>query len=198
MLESVHPPVRATPVVPDAFRALTVGDAMTRSVYTVTPKWSLLDAARAMRSHHVSGMPVVDDSDRLVGVLSESDIVQELHAATGVAHARGVLDLFLAAAGLRRHELIDNCLHHLEHRKVADAMARRPVTVAPDDSLGEAARVMRRFNVNRVPVLGGERLVGILTRQDVVEALSRVSSRSEPAPRRFTRGVRADATSRAM
>ncbi len=198
MLESLRAPNRSTPAVPDAFRALTVGDVMTKSVYTVTANWTLLDAARAMRAHHVSGMPVVDEDDRVVGVLSESDIVQELHEATGVGNARGVLDLFLAAAGLRRKDMIENCLHHLTRRKVSDAMARRPVTVSTDDSLAEAARLMRRFSVNRVPVVRDDGLVGILTRQDVVEALSRTTGRGAPVARRFTRGVRADASSRAM
>lgn len=198
MLETLKAPAaRREAVATDAFRAMTVGDAMTRGVYTVTPSWTLLDAARAMRGHHVSGLPVVDDRDRVVGVLSESDIVGELHEATGVANARGVLDLFLAAAGLHRRDMIESCLNHLKHRKVKDAMAHRPVTVDADDSLGEAARIMRRYSVNRVPVVSDDRLVGILTRQDVVEALSRASG-GPGSGRRYTRGVRADTTSHAL
>lgn len=183
--------------VPDAFRAMTVADAMTRNVFTVTEAWTLLDAARSMRGHHVSGFPVVDDRNRVVGILSESNIVEDLHAATGVANARGVLDLFLAAAGLHHRDLVANCLHHLRHRRVGEAMSRRPVTIAADDSLAEAARVMRAYGVNRLPVLEGDRLVGIVTRQDIVEALSQTRGETE-GRRRYSRGTRADAASRAL
>ncbi len=156
----------------DRPRALTVRAIMTREVVTARPTWSLREAAQAMRDKRVSGLPVVDDTDRVVGVLSEWDILAELNRSVGLGSARGILDLLLEVQGGATLSRLDRCLRRLGKARVAEVMVRRVVTVDPDSSMGEAARLLRAFSVKRLPVVEEGRLVGILTRQNIVDALS--------------------------
>ncbi len=152
----------------DRARALTVRAIMTREVVTARPTWSLLRAARTLREKRVSGLPVLDDTDRVVGVLSERDILADLDRSVGVGSVRGVLDLLLESEARTTISRFDQCLRRLEHARVSEAMTRRVVTVDPDASMGEAARILRTFSVKRLPVVDEGRLVGILTRQNIV------------------------------
>ena len=156
----------------DRPRALTVRQIMTSEVFTAGPSWSLLDAARLMRDKHVSGLPVLDEHDRLVGILSEWDILADLDRAVGIGTVRGILDLLLEAEKGQTAARLEQCLRRLERGHVSEAMVRRVVSVDPEASMGEAARMLRVYSVNRLPVLDGDRLVGIVTHENIVDALS--------------------------
>jgi CBS domain-containing protein len=145
---------------------------MATELTIATPSWSLFDAAKAMRKSHVSGLPVIDEESRLVGVLSEKDIFADLDQAVGIGKIRGLLDLLLELRGDVGSSRLEQCLRRLEHGKVGEAMTTRVVTTDPWASIGEAARLMREFSVKRLPVVSGNRLVGIVTRENIIEALS--------------------------
>ncbi len=150
-----------------------VGDVMTRLVVTTTPDARLEEAARLLREHHVSGLPVVAPPHRVVGLLSERDIVQALHRATGVDSPRGLLDLLLGSAPAKGEALLEVCRRQLHHARVGDAMSRRVVTVDRDAPLIEAARQMRLHGIKRLPVVDPEgQLIGIVSRADIVQAVS--------------------------
>jgi len=155
----------------DRLRALTVRAIMTGEVCTARPTWTLLDAARVMRDKHVSGLPVVDDTNRVVGVLSEFDILADLDRSVGVGSVRGVLDLLLEVEGRTTLSRLDQCLRRLEKVRVAEVMTQRVVTVDPDASMGEAARLLRAFSARRLPVVEAGHLAGIVTYQNIVDAL---------------------------
>lgn len=170
-------------------RTRAVFDVMTARVYSVTPSWSLLSTARLLRNHHVSGVPVVDPNDRVVGVVSESDIVHEVQRAAGIGSARGTLDLLLTAGGFRSRDLLDQTLNHLRHQRVESTMHSPAIVVDRDASIAEAARLLHHFRINRLPVVEDGRLVGILTRQDLVEAMRKPGPRGDaPTRGRFRRG----------
>ena len=156
----------------DRLRALTVGEIMTREVFTAQPRWSLLQATQTMREKHVSGLPVVEEGDRVIGILSERDVLADLDRAVGVGSVRGFLDLLLELEAVTTINRLDQCLRRLENARVADAMSSRVVSVDPDASVGEAARRLRTFGVKRLPVVDEGHLVGIVTRQNIVDALS--------------------------
>jgi CBS domain-containing protein len=116
----------------------SVKDAMTPDVKTVQPSVPLTDAATLMKQEDVGSVPVVD-GDRLVGMLTDRDIVVRGIAEGGDPHAI----------------------------KAADIASRDIVTVRPDDDLDEALRVMAQHQVRRVPVVDDGHLVGILAQADV-------------------------------
>ncbi len=162
----------------ERIRASQVRDAMTSDVAVARSDDSLLSAAQTMRERRVSGLPVVDDQGAVVGVLSERDIFERLRTTAGLAQFRGVLDLIVEAAN-GRTDRIEQCAQTLRASKVGDAMSRRAVTIEPDAPLSEAARWLRQADINRLPVVENAKLVGIITRDDVlrVAAVPPVASR---------------------
>lgn len=147
-----------------------VSTVMTHTVVTAQPAWTLLQAARVMRTHRISGMPVVDDHGVLVGVLSEKDVVRELdRTRTGTAPA-GLLDLILEVE-VRGREVLATLRDRLRTGHVKEAMTKEPATIAPGASIALAARIMKERKINRLPVVDGGRLVGIISRNDLLAAL---------------------------
>jgi CBS domain-containing protein len=171
---------------PGAGSTPPVGAVMTSRVYSVTPNWSLLSVARLLRNHHISGVPVVDANDHVVGVVSESDLFAELHRVAGVGTARGVLDLLLTAGGFRSRTVLDQCLSHLRRSRVRTAMRTPPIVVEPATPVLVAAGLLRRHRINRLPVVDEGRLVGIVTRQDLVGTGG--PGPAAPRPSRYGRG----------
>ncbi|MDE1819741.1 MAG: CBS domain-containing protein [Euryarchaeota archaeon] len=162
-----------------------VSDAMTRPVRFVRPEDTLATAAGIMREHHISGLPVLDPDGKLCGIISERDIVKELHKATGVGSPRGLLDIILEAPSVGGVSSLEATRRRLQHARVEEAMSGRPVTVDADDTLEEAIRIFRQYSVNRLPVMDKERMVGILTRQDAIIALAGEVRRSANLPTRL-------------
>jgi CBS domain-containing protein len=161
----------SAPLVTDLLRPFLVEEVMTSPVYTARPDESLLEASRTMRQHHVSGLPVVDADGAVLGVLSEKDIVRALDHQVGVGHARGILDLLLAGYEPKRKDLLERSVAALLNGVVKDAMSRPAATVDEDAPLSEAWHLLRQYSVNRLPVVRGARLCGIITRQDLLAVL---------------------------
>jgi len=118
-----------------------VEQAMTTNVRTVTPDASVVDAARIMRDEDTGSVPVVDDG-RVAGIVTDRDIVLR-----GVADGRDVTAL-----------------------DVREVCSSDPVTVEPGRDLDEALRLMAQHQVRRLPVVDGDRLVGVLAQADVARA----------------------------
>jgi CBS domain-containing protein len=143
---------------------MRVRDVMTKEVVTARPDMTLKDAAREMAAHGISGMPVVDEEMRVVGVISEADLIaKQIHEP----EANGHLLRRLAHRGPTDEERRFNA--HL----VSAAMTSPAVTVDAYYTLPGAAGEMLEHGVNRLPVLRAGELVGIVTRADLVRAFAR-------------------------
>ena len=138
---------------------------MSRQVITIDPDASIVDAIQTMLAHHVSGLPVVDPKGKLVGIVSESDFIRR--AELGTDQNRGRLLAFLAGAD---RSAIAYARQH--GRKVAEIMTPKPVTIDLDTPLVEIARVMEARKIKRLPVMQGDRVVGIVTRSDFLPAVA--------------------------
>lgn len=160
----------------------SVAQVMSAAVFTTRPEERLIEVARTLREQHISGLPVLGEKGRLVGVVSESDLYRTLRASTGLASLRGLLDLLLGSAPPGGADPLELGRRRLARARVTEVMSSPAITVASDASLELAARRMRRARVNRLPVIDrAGRLVGIVTRADLVGGLS------EGAPRRHGR-----------
>ena len=177
----------------DLLRPYLVEDLMTTPVYTARPDESLLSAARTMRQHHISGLPVVDPEGRVLGVLSEKDIVRTLDRQVGVGHARGILDILLAGYEPRRQDLLKRSVAALLNGLVHEAMSHPPATVEADAPLSEAWHLLTLYSVNRLPVVRDGLLTGILTRQDVLHVLDSPRSPTTASAKKAARPKRAAA-----
>jgi CBS domain-containing protein len=145
---------------------LTVQDVMTRQVVRVTPTTPLKEVAALLVENRISGMPVVGDGGAVVGVVSEADfLMKELGA--GAVHHRPLARL-LGETQETRYQLVK-----LAATTAAGAMTRPAVVIGPHHRLSEAAALMTGRRVNRLPVVDRGRLVGIVTRGDLVRAYVR-------------------------
>lgn len=142
---------------------MKIKDVMTKDVVSVSTDMLLKDAARKLVEHGVTGMPVLDVAGDVVGVISEADIIAK---ETQPRARRRALDWLLEP---RDHWLDDR----FAARTVAEAMSAPAITIAADSTVAEAANIMVGEGVNRLPVVTGGELVGIVTRADLVRAFSR-------------------------
>ena len=138
---------------------------MTRNVMTARPDMPVIEAAKAMLRHHVAGLPVVDASGKLVGMVSDGDFIRR--AEIGTEGRRGRWLSLLVGQGQITSDFV-----RAHGRKVADIMTPNPATVAEDTPLEQVVEVMEANNVKRVPVVNGDRLVGIITYTDFVQAIA--------------------------
>jgi CBS domain-containing protein len=145
---------------------MRVVEIMQRAVITVRPEASLREVASLLVEHGISGLPVVDREGVLVGVVSEADFVAK---ELGVPeHRHRVLELFLGESGADRAELAK-----ADAAIAGEAMTSPAITVDPDASVRDAARIMTDRQINRLPVVSGGRLIGIVSRADLVRAFVR-------------------------
>jgi CBS domain-containing protein len=146
----------------------TVADVMTREVVVVHPQTPFKEIVRRMHEARVSALPVLDDDGRLVGIVSEADLIlkedPELDETARLFEGRHRRSDRQKAAGLFAREL----------------MTQPVVTIGPSESLGEAARLMHRRQVKRLPVVDQDgRLVGILARSDLLTVFLREDAEIE-------------------
>jgi CBS-domain-containing membrane protein len=141
-----------------------VAQVMTRPVHTVHPDSSLAEAAHLMVSERISGLPVVDTEERLVGIITEADFLRAL----GVPAHHPSHSLWQTLDGLFRH-LAENPQPEAPDQQVSLSMTEEVVTVAPDRGAGDVIALMKRHRVKRVVVCDGQqRVLGMVTRSDLV------------------------------
>ncbi|MDE1819755.1 MAG: CBS domain-containing protein [Euryarchaeota archaeon] len=144
-----------------------VSHAMTEQVVTVRPDATLWDATRLLREADISGLPVVDRSGRLVGILSEKDIARAVGEVAGQRNVSRLLDLLVSGRGTGGN-LGDLASELLQNTKVSEVMNHDPVVTSPSTPLDTAAKILLERHINRLPVVKGGHLVGILTRHDIL------------------------------
>jgi CBS domain-containing protein len=147
---------------------------MTRPVITVTPDATILEAANIMLRWHVSGLPVVDASGKLVGIVSEGDFIRR--SEIGTQRKRGRWLKFLLGAGEAATDYV-----HEYGRKVSDVMTRDPLTIAESETLEDIVTSMETNGVKRLPVMRGDKLVGIVSRANLLQAVASLA-REIPDP----------------
>lgn len=141
-----------------------VGNVMTSDVVRVTEATSFKQVASLLSQHRISGLPVVDDDEKVVGVVSESDLMTRQARRGATAPWR----LLLRGPASRRTAAKAEAL------TAGRLMSTPPVTVHADDSIAYSARTMAEHGVERLPVLDEEeRLVGIVTRRDLLQVFLR-------------------------
>ena len=147
---------------------------MTQQVITVGADTSIVEAVNTMLQHHISGLPVVDAAGKLIGIISEGDFIRR--AEIGTSRKRGRWLTFLAGADRIAADFV-----HAHGRKVGEIMTPDPVTVTENTPLDRVAQIMESENIKRVPVVRGDRLVGIVTRADFLATVADLA-REIPSP----------------
>jgi len=147
-----------------------IREIMDTSPATVSPDASVQDVVAAMREHQLPGLPVVDADGRVVGIVTEADLV--LPDDDGDLHIPHYVNLFGGTVFLESLHRFEDRLRKAFAASAADMMTRDPDTVGPDTSVRDAARLIHETGHNRLPVVEDGRLVGVVTRLDVLGALA--------------------------
>ena len=138
---------------------------MTRNVITVLPSASILDAADIMLKNHISGLPVVNKEGELVGIISEGDFLRR--SEIGTQRKKSRLLRFFISPGESAVEFVRE-----RGRKVEDVMTSDPVVVDEETTLEKLVHLMEKKGVKRLPVMQGKKLVGIVSRANVLRAVA--------------------------
>lgn len=144
---------------------MQAADIMTLGVVTATPEMGVRDAAALMLGMNVSALPVLDHQDRLVGIISEGDLVRrtEMEAAD---RDSWWLSLFTSTQARQERFLRSH------GQRVGDVMTRDLVFAAPDTPVAEIATILEKHRIKRVPVVEGGRVLGIVSRANLLHALA--------------------------
>jgi CBS domain-containing protein len=150
--------------------AATVRDIMDPEPATVRPDTPVDEVVSTLRENELPGLPVVDDDGRVVGIVTEADLV--LPDDQGDLHIPHYINLFGGTVFLEPLSRFEERLRKAFASTAADMMSAEPDTVSPDTTVQEAARLLHETGHNRLPVVEDGRLVGVVTRVDVLGALA--------------------------
>jgi CBS domain-containing protein len=152
---------------------MLVKDAMTENTVVCTTETTLREATALLRKHHIGGLPVME-GDELVGMLTESDLISLLESE------RISDDLWLPSPfeiieiPIREYinwEKTKHALRNIGEMQVKKIMTRRVITATEDMEIEEAAALMLKEGIARLPVIRGKKLIGIITREDIIHAI---------------------------
>jgi CBS domain-containing protein len=147
---------------------LTVGEIMQTDVITVGPDTTVRELAGILAEKKISGVPVVDDEYEVVGMVSEADIIVQ----DAELHFPYYVPLLDSVIYLQSFNKFEDRLRKMFGSKVKEIMSTEVMTIAPDASVRDAATLMADREINRLPVVAEGKLVGIVTRHDIVRAIA--------------------------
>lgn len=140
-------------------------DVMVAPVITIQPNSTIREAADLLWRRHISGAPVVDDHGKVIGIISEGDLIYRSELRTERSRPYWLLQVAGNEALAKQY-----VKSHAQH--VSDVMTQSVVTAAPDAPLGDIAALMEKNFIKRVPIVENDQLVGIVTRANLVQAVA--------------------------
>jgi CBS domain-containing protein len=146
---------------------LKVKDIMTTEIITVAPETEIVQATKLLLENRINGVPVLDETGRLVGILCQSDLIaqqQKLPIPSFFTLLDGLIPL-------TSEKQLDKQVRKIAAVTVAEAMTPNPVTVQPDTNLEEVAALMVDRNFHTIPVVDEGKLVGIVGKEDILRTL---------------------------
>jgi CBS domain-containing protein len=147
---------------------------MTKPVISVTPETTILEAANILLQRHISGLPVITKAGKLVGIVSESDFIRR--GEIGTQKKRSPWLRFILGSGREADDFVRE-----NGRKVSEVMTERLITVNEETPLEEIVRLMEKNGIKRLPVVEADKVVGIVSRTNLLQAVASLS-REIPDP----------------
>ena len=161
---------------------MKVSDVMTKRVISIRPEATIRDAIKLMLKNHISGMPVINVKGKLVGILTEGDFLHRSETGTERRRSRWLDALFGPSEAAK--EFV-----HSHGLKVKEVMSRNPLTVRENTPLDEVVHLMEHRNIKRLPVMRSGKVVGIISRANLMHALASLHRGARPPQRLTPRSV---------
>ncbi len=146
---------------------LSIKDIMTRDVIAIPPEMDIAHAARLLLEKGINGVPVVDGTEKLVGILCQSDLVAQ-QKKFPIPTVFTLLDGFIPLTSMKH---LEKEVQKITAVTVADGMTPDPVTVGPDASIEEVGTIMVEKSYHTLPVVDNGELVGIVGQEDILRTL---------------------------
>ncbi len=146
---------------------MKASEFMTKDVITLTPDRTVQDAASLMLEKNISVLPVVDSTSHLVGIITESDFIGK---NANIPHALASIKRLLGQ--IFYHDGVEQIFKNAKTMALEEVMSHHPKVVSPDDSLNDVVDMMGKYNLKRVPVVKEGKLVGMITRHDILKAFT--------------------------
>jgi CBS domain-containing protein len=157
---------------------MKVKEIMSTNVITLKSTDTIKDSVKVLVHNNISGAPVVDQNGKVIGILSETDIIGALKTQTKElamifpsSHALGMT----FEERITRREVQD-AFRDVGNKPIMEVMSRNPITTTIDALVEDVAPIMIKSNINRVPVIENDKLVGIVTRRDIINGLIKIKS----------------------
>ncbi|HZS64448.1 MAG TPA: CBS domain-containing protein [Xanthobacteraceae bacterium] len=150
-------------------------DVMTQKVISVSPDDTILRAIRLMLQNNISGLPVLDTSRRMVGIVTEGDLLRRAETGTELKRPRWIE--FLTSLGTLAEKYV-----HSHGRKVHEVMTPEVCSVTEDTSLADIVELMEKRHIKRVPVVRDGEVVGIVSRANILHAVAKAGIKAAQAP----------------
>jgi CBS domain-containing protein len=146
---------------------LVAREIMTTKIITVTPETAVSELAQILATANIGGAPVVDEEGRLLGVVTESDLIDQ----TKKVHIPTVVAILDSLIFLERPDKMEKDIRKIAGTVVGDIYSKSPVTVSEETPLDEIATIMAKKHVHTLPVMRGEQLVGVIGKGDIIRTL---------------------------
>jgi len=146
---------------------LKAKDLMTRDILSVTPDTEIVKAAKILLKNRINGMPVIDETGKLVGILCQSDLVAQ-QKSIPIPSVFTLLESFVSLTSLKR---LDKEVEKIAALSVKQAMTPNPVTVGPETEIEDIAKLMADNKYHTLPVMEGDEIIGIIGKEDVLKTL---------------------------
>ena len=146
---------------------LKARDIMTKNVITVTPDTEITQAAKLLLENHFNGLPVVDESGKLIGIICQDDLIIQQKRLP----LPSLFTFFDGLIPLTSYRSLEKEVEKIVAATVSQAMTTDPITIDPDASLEDIATLMVNNNIHTLPVMDRDRLVGVIGKEDVLRTL---------------------------
>ena len=146
---------------------LIVQDIMTRDLITVSPETNIIKTAKLLLENHINGVPVIDETGKLVGILCQSDLVAQ-QKKLPIPSVFSFLDGVINVSSMKQ---IKKQVEKIAATVVAEAMTPNPITVQPDMSIEVVAALIVENHFHTIPVVDEGKLVGIVGKEDILRTL---------------------------
>lgn len=148
---------------------MKVSEFMIKNVYFLNQDQTILEAAELMMKQNISALPIVDSNQHLVGIITESDFIgKDAHIPHALASIKRLLGEILYMDGT------EEIFQRAKNKPLKKVMSKNIRTIGPDYSLDEVINMMNKYKLKRIPVVQDEKLVGIVTRHEVVRAFTMI------------------------
>jgi CBS domain-containing protein len=159
-----------------------ISEIMVKDIVTLRSSDTIKDAFEKFSEHNISGCPVIDEGNEVVGMFTEADLLGSLKT-----HDREVRMLYpphipigISFIETKKQKKVLSALRDVGNMEIGEVMKTSVITVTPEDSIEHALQLMVKNEINRVPVIRNKKLVGIVTRGDLIKGIYKQTASSTP------------------